>query len=506
MWNAKKQLKNRVNENGFYINFVADHLTYTDAVKKAKSVKPENVMFDSKEEIPEGENIVVLSGLLSQNYPVGKKSRNGYKIDQRGVDYSDYKYNNIVLLQHNDELGWIGRARMIYLDNKGNSNIIMYVDLNTIADENTRYQIKEWYIKWVSTWHALLESKFEDVEDGWKLLDSKEAADKYGFDEVWYAYFGMSDKLIYVVTKASMIENSVVTIWSNEKAILSHDTIGNCALKNALNSDMLKYLLSNKDNMQKDKLVELIENSALTKKEQAEAIQLVNSIEEETPVEEKEEVVEETPVEEAESETTEETPTEETPVEEAPVEENDTEAEVTEEVKPEEEVKEEPVEEETPAEEPETPAEEVVEETNDAETTNEEPEAPVEEAPVEETVEETNEETETVEDNEKVEEEVVEEEAPAEEVKEESESDEKLTNEIESLKNELSELRELVNSLVKDKDEIAEVVKELWDLSLRNSKNLSNIVSLWVSEVNAWLKKETDWFSKLRNALKNSLR
>ena len=500
MWNAKKQLKNKVNENGFYINFVADHLTYTDAVKKAKSVKPENVMFDSKEEIPEGENIVVLSGILSQNYPVGKKSRNGYKIDQKGVDYSDYKYNNIVLLQHNDSLGWIGRARMIYLDNKWNSNIIMYVDLNTIADEATRYQIKEWYIKWVSTWHALLESKFEDVEDGGKLLEAQDAADKYWIDEVWYAYFGMSDKLIYVVTKASMIENSVVTIWSNEKAILSHDTIGNCALKNAMNSDMLKYLLSNKDNMKKDKLVELIENSTLTKKEQAEAIQLVNSIEEEAPVEEKEEVVEETPVEEAEPETT-----EEAPVEEAPVEENDTEAEVTEEVKPEEEVKEEPVVEETPAEEPEAPAEEVVEETNDAETTNEEPEAPVEEAPAEEPVEEPKEEPETVEDNEKVEEEVVEEETPAEEPKE-SESDEKLTNEIESLKNELSELRELVNSLVKDKDEIAEVVKELWDLSLRNSKNLSNIVSLWVSEVNAWLKKETDWFSKLRNALKNSLR
>ena len=499
MWNAKKQLKNRVNENGFYINFVADHLTYTDAVKKAKSVKPENVMFDSKEEIPEGENIVVLSGILSQNYPVGKKSRNGYKIDQKWVDYSDYKYNNIVLLQHNDSLGWIGRARMIYLDNKGNSNIIMYVDLNTIADEATRYQIKEWYIKWVSTWHALLESKFEDVEDGGKLLEAQDAADKYWIDEVWYAYFGMSDKLIYVVTKASMIENSVVTIWSNEKAILSHDTIGNCALKNAMNSDMLKYLLSNKDNMKKDKLVELIENSTLTKKEQAEAIQLVNSIEEEAPVEEKkEEVVEETPVEEAEPETT-----EETPVEEAPVEENDTEAEVTEEVKPEEEVKEEPVEEETPTEEPEAPAEEVVEETNDADTTNEEPETPVEETPAEETVEEPKEEPETVEANEKVEEEVVEEETLAEEPKE-SESDEKLANEIEALKNELSGLKELVDSLVKDKNEMVEVIKELWDLSLKNSKNLSNIVSLWVSEVNAWLKRETDGLSKLRNALKNS--
>jgi hypothetical protein len=68
----------------------------------------------------------------------------------------------------------------------------------------------------------------------------------------------------------------------------------------------------------------------------------------------------------------------------------------------------------------------------------------------------------------------------------------------------LSGLKELVDSLVKDKNEMVEVIKELWDLSLKNSKNLSNIVSLWVSEVNAWLKRETDGLSKLRNALKNS--
>ena len=492
--NAKKSLKNRVNENGFYINFVADHLTYTDAVKKAKSVKPENVMFDSKEEIPEGENIIVLSGILSQNYPVWKKSRNGYKIDQKGVDYTDYKYNNIVLLQHNDELGWIGRARMIYLDNKGNSNIIMYVDLNTIADENTRYQIKEWYIKWVSTGHALLESKFEDAED-WKLLEAQEAADKYGYDEVWYAYFGMSDKLIYVVTKASMIENSVVTIGSNEKAILSHDTIGNCALKNAMNSDMLKYLLSNKDNMKKDKLVELIENSALTKKEQAEAIELVNSIEE-TPVEEPTEEVKE---EEVVEETTEETPAEETPVEEpveeVATEENDTEAKVTEEAPVEEEKPEEPVEE--PAEEApvEEPTEEVKEETNDVEETAEEPEAPVEEPAEEAPAEEETPTEDCPEECDKEE----------EEVEEKSESDEKLTNEISSLKNELSELRDLVNSLVKDKEEMAEVIMELWDLSLKNSKNLSNIVTLWVSEVSTVAKKENGWMMRLRDALKKNL-
>lgn len=483
----KKELKNKVNENGFYLNFVADRLTHTDAVKKASSVKAEDIMFDSHEDIPEWENIVVMSWILSQNYPVWKKSRNWYKINQKGVDYSDYKYNNIVLLQHNDSLGWIGRARMIYLDSKWNSNIIMYVDLNTISDEATRYQIKEWYIKWVSTWHELVESKFEDVNDWWKLITSEEAAEKYWYDEAWYAYFGMSDKLIYVVTKASMIENSVVTIGSNEKAILSHDTIGNCAMRDAMDKDMLKHLLSNKDRMNKDKLIELIENSSLTRKDKAEMSKLLNDFE----INEADEpAVVEGATEEVKEEVSEEVVAE--PTEEVKEETNDVDVVTTE-----------------GAEIAETPSEEVVEEKAEVteevedkigEGVDDEGWEPAPEAAWEEVAEEPKEEPENVEANEKVEEE----EAPAEEPKEETVSDEKLAAEIESLKNELSEMKTLVNSLVKDKEEMVEVISELWELSLKNSKNLSNIVALWVSEVSNGLEKK-DSLSKLRNALKKSL-
>jgi len=110
---------------------------------------------------------------------------------------------------------------------------------------------------------------FEDVEDEGNLLTFEDAEDKYGYYEVLMSYFGSSDKLIYTVTKALMIENSVVTIGSNEKAILTHDTIGNFAIKDLMNSDRLKSnLLNDKDDMKKSDLIKLIEDSVLTKKEQ----------------------------------------------------------------------------------------------------------------------------------------------------------------------------------------------------------------------------------------------
>lgn len=320
----KKQIKDQVKENGFYINFVADHLSYTDAVKKVSSVKQDSVVFDSKEEIPEGDNIVVMSGILSQNYPVGKKSRNGYKIVQTGVDYSDYKHNNIVLLQHNDVLGGIGRARMIYLDNQGNSNIIMYVDLNTISDEAVRYQIKNGYMKGVSTGHDLIESMFEDVKDKGNLLSAQDAAEKYGYDEVWDAVFGMSDTLIYTVTKALMIENSVVTIGSNEKAILAHDTIGNYAIRDIMSKDFIRHsLFADKNGMTREEIKALIENSILNGKEQAEMLKLLDSVEDEN-LETVEQEVEQA-IEQADAEDS-------TESEEAEVSEGETSEEVSEEV------------------------------------------------------------------------------------------------------------------------------------------------------------------------------
>ena len=122
-------------------------------------------------------------------------------------------------------------------------------------------------MKWVSTGHSLLESMFEDVEDEGNLLTFEDAEDKYGYYEVLMSYFGSSDKLIYTVTKALMIENSVVTIGSNEKAILTHDTIGNFAIKDLMNSDRLKSnLLNDKDDMKKIWFNKTNEDSVLTKK------------------------------------------------------------------------------------------------------------------------------------------------------------------------------------------------------------------------------------------------
>lgn len=457
--NRKKQVKDQVNENWFYINFVADHLTHSDAVKKVSSVKQDSIVFDSKEEIPEWDNIVVMSWILSQNYPVGKKSRNGYKIVQTGVDYSDYKYNNIVLLQHNDLFGGIGRTRMVYLDNKWNSNIIMYVDLNTISDEAVRYQIKNWYIKWVSTGHSLLESMFEDVEDKGNLLTFEEAEDKYGYFEVLMSYFGSSDKLIYTVTKALMIENSVVTIGSNEKAILTHDTIGNFAIKDLMNSDRLKSnLLNDKDNMKKSDLIKLIEDSVLTKKEQKKFIDMLNAMEEES-----EEVAE---VEKEVNEAIEGAEEAEERVEEKVEEEKEEVEEVEEKVEDSMKKEEEEVEEEEKEEEEEASDEEEEEELEDKED--------------EEVVDSINNEDESREDKKEVPRDTYPE--PEEHIKL-SNSIEKHTVEISTLKNELKAMSDKVSEMSKLNDELTEVVKSLSELTLKNSKNLSNIVTLWVNEV-----------------------
>lgn len=64
---------------------------------------------------------------------------------------------------------------------------------------------------------------FEDQLDDYKMLTYNEAKDKYDGWEVFLSFFGMSEKLIYVVTEAELIENSQVTIGSNGKAISSQN-------------------------------------------------------------------------------------------------------------------------------------------------------------------------------------------------------------------------------------------------------------------------------------------
>mgnify|MGYP007040048874 FL=1 len=459
-----------VQENWFFINFVADHLSVEDSVKKLSKVDSKNIMFESPEDIPSWENIIVLSWILSQNYPVGQKSRNWYKILQTGVDYSDYKHNNIVLLMHDDSFGGVGRTKAIYLDKQGNSNIIMYVDLNTIKDENIKYQIRNWYMKWVSTGHNLIESKFEDVEDNGKLLTFDEAMDKYGELEVWYAYFGRSDKLIYTVTKALMIENSVVTIGSNEKAVLTHDTIGNFAIKDAFSEKNIKNLLFNDwAKMQKNELIELIENSVLNKKEQSKFISMLDNLEEwDEKIEEIAEEVEK----------------------EINTEENQ---EETEEGVEKEEVESEEENEEKEWEETEVEDEEGVEIKNDVEES-------------EDKEVEDEEDGEDVEEWEEVEDVDWSEAWFLEDKKELFNSVERHTNDIVSLKNELKNLKDLVDSIEKQNKELIDVVDKLAQLSIKNSQNLSNIVTVGVSEVAVDRKNLSCGLNGLKNLLAKEIK
>jgi hypothetical protein len=169
---------------------------------------------------------MLFKGLASQSYDSGEKNRNGYKIDPSGWTFKNYKNNPIILLQHNAEDGGIGKALSFEVTDAG-LNILFYVDLNTL-EEKSAYQVKNGYISAISTGHITLDDAIEENDSGdrYKIED---AIEKFGWDNIWRALCGMSDLYTYVVTKAEAIENSLVTIGSNEKAIAMPNAIGKFA-------------------------------------------------------------------------------------------------------------------------------------------------------------------------------------------------------------------------------------------------------------------------------------
>ena len=314
----KKELKEFVNENGFFFNMVVNTIN-RDSMNEALEDFSTNAI-ETGINVPEWDNIMIFKGLASQGYKKKEKNRNGYKIDPNGWIFDNYLYNPIILLQHNANNGGIGKAIKFDIKKDG-LNILFFVDLNTL-DEKSRYQVQNGYITAISTGSITEEDGIEEVSTG-KIYSIEDAMEKFWRENVRKAFRWESDDYIYVVTKAQLIENSLVTIWSNEKAI---------ALPNAIG----KYALN--------------KHAPLIAKMEEMKNKLVNEVEE-TPAVETTEVVEEPTVE---------TPTEEvasTPVEEA----NDTEETATEEAT--EEATTEPVVEETPEASP-------VETTeNDVETT-----------------------------------------------------------------------------------------------------------------------------------------
>lgn len=185
-----------------------------------------NKLTKTWKEIPQGDSVVTFKGIVSQNYAKGEKSRNNYKYDQTGWDFSNYMHNPTILWQHDSYYGGIGHAIEFWLDDQKNLNALFYVDLETLEPRNAA-QVKKWFVSWISTGAKTLEYMFEDAETG-EMLSETDAEEKYGWENVWKAlvWWG-SDFITLVITKAMMVENSLVTIGSNEKALAVANSIGN---------------------------------------------------------------------------------------------------------------------------------------------------------------------------------------------------------------------------------------------------------------------------------------
>jgi len=279
---SKKEFKNYVNKNGFFLNFKVDRLDENQLKDLETNAK---VM----SQLPENrENILIFSGIASQNYAKGEKNRNGYKIDQKGRVLDNYKKNPIILLQHNHEYGGIGRSVKLWFDAEGNLINTFYVDLNTL-DEKTRYQVENGYITAVSTSHITMEDMIEDNKTGERMTREEAMSEKV---DLWGVVFGNSTTHTLVVTKAEMIENSLVTIGSNESAIVSHNSIWNYFIN--------KFLMTNTTITPEIKELIMKENLPDEIKMKVEKLEVIqNDVDaDEEEIEEMEEAVSEEKIEE----------------------------------------------------------------------------------------------------------------------------------------------------------------------------------------------------------------
>lgn len=267
----KKQLKDFINQNGFYFHVACDKIDADKAnqVLTDASAKSGTKVVKTGKEIPTGDSIVVFQGIASQNYGSGEKSRNGYKYDQNGWDFSAYKGNPIILWQHDNAYGGIGHAVAFWWDENNNLCTLFFVDLETL-DERNAVQVKKGFVSAISTGAIPQEYGFEENDTG-KMYTEDEAEEKFGWENVWNALWGSSDVLTLVVTAAQMIENSLVTIGSNENALAMQNAIG-------------KHFQTYADQYKKDHEQEAPEVPAATQEPEAEEPQ-ASAAEEEAPAE-----------------------------------------------------------------------------------------------------------------------------------------------------------------------------------------------------------------------------
>jgi len=232
-WDVKKsELKEFINENGFFSKSMVNLLSRDEAEKSLNKDRwKKTVQVTNK--VPEWENIFVYEWIISQQYGPWERNRNGYKIDKNWRKLDEYMFNPAILLMHDVDKGVIGQMIKVGVVKDG-LKAMFWVDINNVSDEGIKNQIQTWVLKASSTGSLVDEYKFEDMETS-KNLTEEEAREEYGWREIILAYFWMSDKLILNVTSAIMIETSLVAIGSNFKAV--SDTVWTY-FTNLINSKM----------------------------------------------------------------------------------------------------------------------------------------------------------------------------------------------------------------------------------------------------------------------------
>lgn len=252
--------------NIFYLNQKCNALWAQEAQDYIKTLESNWTKIKTTwKMIPTKDNIIVFKWVVSQNYEKGEHSRNNYKYDQTWWEFDEYNHNPIIAWQHNYDYGAIGHAINFWLDEQWNLNSTFYVDLDTLEPRHA-VQVKNWYVSGISTWAQTVEYMFEENDTGERLTED-EAVEKYGDWNVFTALIGWSTEFItLVITKAKLMENSMVTIGSNAKAIASQNTIGDTftdiaeafKMKHNISDDMLQNdpntvpLSSNKTSMTKE--------------------------------------------------------------------------------------------------------------------------------------------------------------------------------------------------------------------------------------------------------------
>lgn len=249
----KKELKNFIHENGFFSKAKTNLLRWENIRQRIDSWRLWNV--ETFSEIPDGDNIYIYDGIISQQYWVGETNWNWYKIDKNAWDFSVYRDNSAILLMHNPDFWVIGNMHKMWVVNEW-LRWIFWIDINNISDTWIQNQIKTWTLKASSTGCMMNQYMLEDTNTG--INYSEEQAEKeYGEYQVFLAMIWLPDQLIMNITGCSMFETSLVSIWSNHKAV-HRDTINNY-FTNLLQNKMSKEQI---DAMNK-KLENNVEESAI---------------------------------------------------------------------------------------------------------------------------------------------------------------------------------------------------------------------------------------------------